>query len=175
MDLIHNDKDGQDDWGIFISFVWTIMGRKILNNHISAKKEDMGQVWLQDSKRNVQKWFLGDFQNLARLRFLAYSTYLCVKARYFLSCHSKFSSHSHQQKTNKSPPPQLSWRHKLSGYSKSNTVSGFALCSISFTIMNFLKCFKHSNMYVYANPEGSVLWYPSNAKGFWIPCVLKSH
>ena len=35
------NKDGCDNWGTFVRFVWTTMGRKFLNNHILTKKEDI--------------------------------------------------------------------------------------------------------------------------------------
>ena len=43
MDLIRNDvkKNGHWSVGTFVKFLWAIMGRKILNNDISAKEEDI--------------------------------------------------------------------------------------------------------------------------------------
>ena len=44
MSLIRNDitnKNGLSSVGTSVKFVWAIMGRKILNGHISAKEKDI--------------------------------------------------------------------------------------------------------------------------------------
>jgi len=41
MGLIHNEVTKHFSVEEFVKFVWATMGRKILNDHISAKKEDI--------------------------------------------------------------------------------------------------------------------------------------
>ena len=39
--LRHKQKNGRLRWGTLVIFVWATIGQKYLNNHISAKDEDI--------------------------------------------------------------------------------------------------------------------------------------
>ena len=72
MGLIHNEVTKHFSVEEFVKFVWATMGRKILNDHISAKKKISSsnlQIQLIDRTVTMWKCFSDGFQNIARLAF----------------------------------------------------------------------------------------------------------